>query len=495
MDSSDLLIQVLAIPLPSRAGLLPTIPSTMATARYAARHRVVCEEAVIAPAMHSSANAPVPSYSTLEWQRWVHPEGKPYYHRRSGLAIVTEADMSRPAVLDLLNSWVSVVEEIAKDNQIALHSSAELYLQFEEGKGDCRYYIVDHANWSIFWLQELRGDEVGLPQVVSNVHLSQALQTEYWNHVEVFCMHLPECPKGALDDLISQFIQGQTDQMTSTTSTFPYSVDDCVKYLSLLRRCREYENDGRTIWVVARLRCFLTENRRLTHYGETHCRLDVCDNIYEVPTIRYNRLLSVVSLMLFNLPETQNARLDGLFVDQVAYGYKWKAFNTAFLNEMKMNAIWTLGLLICNVMAANVSYTPMLPRTSILLCSASLIITTILHHQHQALSGMQPTQSHGWLAQHNTASRFKPLAIVYALPKALFVWALVLFVCQAFWAVFSNLSLVYWIVTAAVLFSVSLLIWNILSPPTVSFTERVSIFWQSLLAHGRVSLDDANDSV
>ncbi|KAI0061123.1 hypothetical protein BV25DRAFT_794765 [Artomyces pyxidatus] len=331
MDSSDLLIQALA----TRAGLLPTTPSNMSCQRYAAPHRVVCEEAVIAPAMHSSEGPP-PSYSNSEWQKCVHPEGKPYYyHRQSGPAIVTEADMSQPVVLDLLNSWVEIVEEMAKDTQTPLSSSAELYLQLEEG--NCRYYIVDHVNRSIFWLQKVHGDEVGLPHVVSDLHLSHALQAEYWRHVEVFCMHLPTCPNGALDDLISQFIQGQADHMTSVASTFPYAEDDCAKYLSLLRECRDA---GRIIWVVARLSSVLAENRRLTHYGETHFRLDVCDKIYEAPAIQYNWLLSIVSWMLFNLPAAQNSRLDSLCVDDILYVHRWKAFHTAFLNEMKMNVTW-----------------------------------------------------------------------------------------------------------------------------------------------------------
>jgi len=47
-----------------------------------------------------------------------------------------------------------------------------------------------------------------------------------------------------------------------------------------------------------------------------------------------------------------------------------------------------------------------------------------------------------YLDDRNTKSYgFQPIAIVYSLPQALFVWALLLFLIQGFWMAFISLSL------------------------------------------------------
>ena len=63
---------------------------------------------------------------------------------------------------------------------------------------------------------------------------------------------------------------------------------------------------------------------------------------------------------------------------------------------------------------------------------------------------------------------FQPIAIVYSLPKALFVWTLLLFGIQGFWMIFADLSPLLPRSTlfpiAAVLVVVCVTIWKVLHP-------------------------------
>ena len=74
-----------------------------------------------------------------------------------------------------------------------------------------------------------------------------------------------------------------------------------------------------------------------------------------------------------------------------------------------------------------------------------------------------------YLDDRNTKSYgFQPTAIVHSLPKALFVWALLLFAIQVFWMTFSGLSPLLLLSTlfpiAAVLVVVCACIWKALHP-------------------------------
>ena len=76
------------------------------------------------------------------------------------------------------------------------------------------------------------------------------LEAQYWSHIENFCMHFGGLPRKAIDDLILVFLHalgGQfsnsnfqathknlLDNLTSNSSTFPYTAAECEKFLKLL---------------------------------------------------------------------------------------------------------------------------------------------------------------------------------------------------------------------------------------------------------------------
>ncbi len=83
-----------------------------------------------------------------------------------------------------------------------------------------------------------------------------------------------------------------------------------------------------------------------------------------------------------------------------------------------------------------------------------------------------------YLDDRNTKSYgFQPIAIVYSLPQALFVWALLLFLIQGFRMAFIDLSLTLLLSTlppiAAVLVTACVGIWLALHPRHKSFEDAM----------------------
>jgi hypothetical protein len=77
---------------------------------------------------------------------------------------------------------------------------------------------------------------------------------------------------------------------------------------------------------------------------------------------------------------------------------------------------------------------------------------------------MDAPEAATFLDDQQTASGFKRLATIYAIPKAFFIWALILFVVQAAAFIIAPLPLLYGFLTGAVLISVAFALLKTLIP-------------------------------
>jgi hypothetical protein len=106
-----------------------------------------------------------------QWSAFIHPEGKEYFYRHSGLPVVTEAPMYDPKTAEKVCAWAMEVERQAENQEFALDNNLELFLEIDEN--NCSYYLVDRVTATIFWLTEYTTTELGLRSVVSDSHLSK----------------------------------------------------------------------------------------------------------------------------------------------------------------------------------------------------------------------------------------------------------------------------------------------------------------------------------
>ena len=211
-----------------------------------------------------------PPYLPLGWSAHVQPEGQLYFACDVKPHIVTDAYMYSESIKEKVLHFVAIVCKTMEEKNVTVPDSAELYLNPSETKDSCEYYFVDHASHAVFWLEDVDVYEMDMWQVVSESHLGLfhlgethdhplthytgfVLMEHYWTHVEHFPSHRMSSLHLAIDELISIFIHGQGDQMTSTGSTFAYNAKQSKEHLRLLLNAKETLMYAPSVCFVARL--------------------------------------------------------------------------------------------------------------------------------------------------------------------------------------------------------------------------------------------------
>jgi hypothetical protein len=285
-----------------------------------------------------------PAYILSQWSAFIHPEGKSYFYRKSGLAVVTEAYMYDQNTVDRVCAWTTEVERQAENKGFIFDENIELFLEIYED--DCSYYLVDRATQTLFWLSEYTTAELGLKPVISDSHLKLLLEVQYWCHIENFCMHFGGLPQKAIDDLILVFLHALGDNLTSNLSTFPYTTLQCKNFLKLLQSSRDRINEGHVVAYVGRFWSIILYNRYETHYGQEHSRLSrdcsiLQDDITEVQWTR-----PYLSVLSFRTADKYLDTLDGLFVDKFVYGNAWCTFMGTCLTTWRQDCCASSILLL-----------------------------------------------------------------------------------------------------------------------------------------------------
>ena len=130
-----------------------------------------------------------PAYLPPQWSDSVHPEGKVYFHRNSGLRVVTESYLYNPVTAENISAWVIEVEEQASKKGFAFTDHTELFLQLDGN--DCNYYFVDHGVRTLFWLDAYDTSELGILPVVSSSHLSKPNIFGWFHSILIFYLRNP----------------------------------------------------------------------------------------------------------------------------------------------------------------------------------------------------------------------------------------------------------------------------------------------------------------
>lgn len=110
---------------------------------------------------------------------FTHPEGQPYFHHTAGLRVVTEAWLYDSETMAKVSSWAKSIEDALRIKDIKLSDTMELFLEPREDMKSCGYYLVEHGTHTIFWLDQVSTDVLGLGQVVSISHLSTPPRLEF----------------------------------------------------------------------------------------------------------------------------------------------------------------------------------------------------------------------------------------------------------------------------------------------------------------------------
>ncbi|KAH9855347.1 hypothetical protein C2E23DRAFT_815397 [Lenzites betulinus] len=409
-------------------------PTTSALgSRYAHKKQSRPSNMIIRPGQFAYAGESEPRYLPLGWTSFVQPEGQLYFARNSSPRVVTDAYLYSAVIQERILHYAAVVTKVIDAKQITLPDTAEIYLSPSQSGDECSYYVADHAAHILFWFEEVDLDQLLIPDLVSESHLRFALEDLYFQHVEQFPSHSPAGLSLPVDELISIFIHGEGDQITSSNSTFPFQAKECKKFINLLEAAKPRMEQPSSICTVARLWSVISRHRMQTHYAQEHARLSRDQMIIDIPETPRGVIFAATSRMLAGIPETYAAKLDRLFADEIVFLSPWRDFVDERRAEWQQSLSWSLGLAIVNALfLALPPFSSAIASLSLLCCAIAVVASLTLSLTYNDATTWCAEQVAEYLSESKQASPgFRRLALALSAPRATFIWAAFLASSQA----------------------------------------------------------------
>ncbi|KAG9044167.1 hypothetical protein FS837_008700 [Tulasnella sp. UAMH 9824] len=357
----------------------------------------------------------------------IHPEGDIYYFDQSR-RLVTPSDprpTSRGRTLDL--SYQQILERLGRSE--SLPASSELFVTVQQNRPfEVEYYIVDHQERVIYWLEDLDAQSLGLGPFESDPDLRGALTSEYWVHVDYFPGHR-DIDLQAESDLIAILGHGCIDDMTAPGSTFPWSAEECRQFIQVLHNFQCNEQLGGCYCAENDLYCSTLGSYLHIHgYGSTNARLDRFQGLEDysnhqtIPNLR----LAIGEAATLGHSRHLSKRMTELWNGRVVYQRHWKSFLDDMRKEWKQMIFFALAIwMACIILVASGR------GSTVVFVSAWLAAIAVLlsFHLLQAHAEDQLSTAPGisaWISKvEDLKHGLRPLSITFALPQALSIYAFV----------------------------------------------------------------------
>ncbi|KAJ7069754.1 hypothetical protein C8F01DRAFT_1363877 [Mycena amicta] len=389
------------------------------------------------------------------WKAVLHPEGALYFHdlqRR----VLTDADLYEPANLVNVNRVIALIAEAIRTSTAnpmhyaallgegsGLPAAVDLVIDidpFPKKPEKGYYYFIHHSARTPFWVHPFQAAELEIWEQISGPitrqHLKHAMESQYWQH----CIMLPsvisldEKDIGELKDLLAFSV---ADMTTSSKSTVSSSLDE-LRHWMAVAKTMQCDGLGSGTAFAKIMDCF-AQTKFLNFYGLPCARLNQDQSVYERHSGR-SYLFRLLSPLLFFAPVSYLDSLERSYVDGLVLTRIWKPF------IRKLNTEWQDFTLIGTVLlAANVAFLSInsvdslttdghhtavqtLSYVSILASSGSIMLGFLLVRQnrtkfHDTAAGISAA------IHRRTSKRFglELLAMIFALPHSLAVWAMLAF--------------------------------------------------------------------
>ncbi|KAK7026852.1 hypothetical protein VNI00_015394 [Paramarasmius palmivorus] len=389
--------------------------------RYDKKAFAASRQVLIAPT-YSYTSEPEPPYLPSGWSPYTHPEGQLYFFCNAPLRIVTESYLYNSVTLEKVLYWSKHIEAILEEKQIPLSERIELFICIEED--GCSYYLVNHATQTQFWLEEVDTVSLGLPDVDSDSHLKIALAELYWIHVEYFPMHFGGLPAKSADNLICVLSHAVTDQITSKTSTYFWSLEECRQLLEVAKGARNHTHDGYQVCALARIWRTVYRNRFEIHHGQEVARLSR-DQTIIYGTSETTKTFGLCDLLTFKTAGRYNRKLKDIFVDRLVYIAQWQPFITSSVRDWRRTSFEAFCCVLLHLILLQYLQCSPLAIASLAFFSASILSSTILVHRYKALQNITASEAFAHLSTvHSEEYDFQILAVAYALPTTFHLWGL-----------------------------------------------------------------------
>ncbi|KAF7426196.1 hypothetical protein PC9H_008563 [Pleurotus ostreatus] len=416
----------------------------------------------ISPTYFKRYERPRKIAALTDWTAYEHPEGALYFHHESK-NIFTDASLRTPAVLETISGLVNSFTYFVEANGIDLDPSTELVLDLEEAgedKGRCGYYLVDHENRSIFWLDEF--EKADLPD---------------WNEVPGGLYNLVTPPTSSsekitqdlVDELRDMLTHALGDVSTSPLSTIESTEDELKTMLQAVTAAEKQVGKlaPGSMCLLSRFMHIRARHRFINFHGQPAARLGRNQAIYDESDGR-SYLITLLSPMLFSAPEVHLRMLRDIYVDQIVYAMHINKVISRLNNEWQEFILYATVLLNANVAVlaiqsvddggADGTRTPVQISSylSIAMSIGSIILGLLLVRQNRTKGKESAPEAMRFMSRHS----LEILAILYSLPYALLM--MLAFVGSFSFLCFDSTSLVTRLLVGAVCVVITaLIVWCI----------------------------------
>ncbi|EMD35504.1 hypothetical protein CERSUDRAFT_157301 [Gelatoporia subvermispora B] len=341
-------------------------------------------------------------------------------------------------------TFLKLLDNMRNARGIVLLPDDELVLELEprysgDGHYWC-YYYVRHSDRTLFWLHDydFSADISELKAVSSAAHIKHELDAKYWLHWEMF-------PQGhklaqrAIRELTGILIHAAADRSTSPVSTFGYSVEDLRGFLELLDRIQADDNSDHANCVVGRLMNLFAHHRFLNFYGQPYARLCHGQRVYSRSFGQRTALIGILSPLLFYAPNVHMTSLQEVWIDDILSYPHWVTYTTRLSNEWQSLLTPATVLLDASIAFLAIpsvdngqhpqrSAAQILSYISIVASIGSMVLSLLLARQYGATTHKNAEEVVAFLTKNNNPIiRMEALAIIYSLPYATMMWALIAF--------------------------------------------------------------------
>ncbi|TFY63078.1 hypothetical protein EVJ58_g3460 [Rhodofomes roseus] len=376
------------------------------------------------------------------WEAVTHPEGCLYFYNRAR-KIYTEAWLCDPETLDEIEDFAALLEEVARDDKKDIPPDSELVLELEvnptkETKHYWAYYYVDHAERVLFWLHEyvVSQELEALRGMQSASQIKYGIETYYWGHWEFFPIG-QTVTEELRNEVLRNLIHDGVDQLTSASSTAGLTPDVTEKLISMIKTSRDLGSNQHTARTLGRLMSLFAHSKYHNYYGQQAARLDCNTSLFNNER---NRSLWIISFaaLLFKYPLVHLHAIEKVWIDGVIHEITWTRFVTDLRKEWREAIIASAVLLLANLSFLRIAVdteasqhrTPAQTTSlvSMIACVSSVVLGMQLIRQYRVKPRKTALDAVTYLqSQEHPRLGMETLAIVYSLPYALCMWAIVTF--------------------------------------------------------------------
>ncbi|KAI0823006.1 hypothetical protein BC628DRAFT_1326187 [Trametes gibbosa] len=384
-------------------------------------------------------NAKVPD----DWISCTHPEGRLYFYHPEK-RIYTDADVREHKIRAILAAFEARLHGMIREQSLELPPNYELVMYLESrpvsGGYNWLYYYVDRKTRSLFWLNEYDIFTIldpDLPCIRTLSDIKYGIEAQYWTHCEMYPYN-HEMSDEVFLELSGILTFASTDMVTSMTSTVTYRSDDVHRMLGLVKSAKGMYNPCYTGHHLSRLMGLFAHQRYLNRYGQTYARLGRTQSVLDTKKHPKTPLITLLSPLFWNAPEVHLRALEKIWIDGIITIEPWSGFIGKLQNEWQEFVLYSTVLLNANVAflaipsvgdgSKQLSAAQISSNLSIVTSVGSILLGLLLVRQHRVKSRDTAHDAWRYLSsrKHPTLG-LETLAIIYSLPYALLMWAMVTF--------------------------------------------------------------------